>query len=286
MGESIKKGLAISMIVLIAIIAVLWIYRQIYLARFHDKMHQLAENGKMEDISYLLSSDPIHRPRIDERDKYGYTALHWAAQKGHLEIVKLLLKNGASLELKSFDNGWTPLHCAVSENRIEVLKFLLKQGADPNTRGTHNKTPLFIACYKGYLATVRILVAAGINVNSTDDSNKTAVMRWGDHNFKIYKLLLEAGSDLNIQDSIIKDSILHRLVNSRDTIEEPIEYFKLYFQHGGKPNPVNTLKKTPLDDLIDSEKKTALDDDLEKLLRSCGAKTFQELKADGQVPNE
>ena len=33
--------------------------------------------------------------------QYGYTALHWAAQNGHIEVVRLLLDRGANIEARN-----------------------------------------------------------------------------------------------------------------------------------------------------------------------------------------
>ena len=48
---------------------------------------------------------------IDGRDSEWNTALHEACRKGHVDIVKYLLDNGANTELKGFQN-FTPLQVA------------------------------------------------------------------------------------------------------------------------------------------------------------------------------
>jgi len=61
------------------------------------------------------------------------TPLHSAAQRGHKEIVELLLANGADVNVT---NRWgqTPLHYAVVFRHEEVVKALLNAGADPNAK--------------------------------------------------------------------------------------------------------------------------------------------------------
>jgi ankyrin repeat protein len=63
----------------------------------------------------------------------GDTALHSAAQRGHKEIVELLLANGADVNVT---NRWgqTPLHYAVVFRHEEVVRALLNAGADPNAK--------------------------------------------------------------------------------------------------------------------------------------------------------
>ena len=51
----------------------------------------------------------------------GNTHLHIATHKGHLNVVKSLLDNGATVDTKN-KNGWTPLHVACETGQLEVVK--------------------------------------------------------------------------------------------------------------------------------------------------------------------
>jgi len=59
---------------------------------------------------------------------WGGTALMLAAQKGHKEVVKLLLKKGANVNAKN-DLGWTALDFAAKEGYKEIVKLLKAYGA-------------------------------------------------------------------------------------------------------------------------------------------------------------
>lgn len=48
---------------------------------------------------------------------------------GQEEVVKLLVKNGAAVNVQS-QNGFTPLYMASQENHDGVVKFLLSKGAN------------------------------------------------------------------------------------------------------------------------------------------------------------
>jgi ankyrin repeat protein len=60
-------------------------------------------------------------------NNHGWTPLHTAADKGHAEVVKLLLKKGADTAVSNID-GATPLYRAACGGHIEVLRLLLKRG--------------------------------------------------------------------------------------------------------------------------------------------------------------
>ena len=64
----------------------------------------------------------------DSPDKNGMTALHWAATKGHDDVAKILLGNGANAVSRD-NSGQTP---AAWQGNIEIAELLLERGADVN----------------------------------------------------------------------------------------------------------------------------------------------------------
>jgi ankyrin repeat protein len=56
--------------------------------------------------------------------------LNYAAFKGHFDMCKLLLKNGAKLSINKLNNdGLTPLFCAALNGYLGICKLLLEHGA-------------------------------------------------------------------------------------------------------------------------------------------------------------
>ena len=60
----------------------------------------------------------------------GKTALHYAAEKGHVAVVKILLRDGADKNGKD-EKGRTPLSHAAENGHALVTEILLDAGADP-----------------------------------------------------------------------------------------------------------------------------------------------------------
>ena len=58
----------------------------------------------------------------------------------------------------------TPLHWVASEGHIEVVKILLAEGADVNACNKDQNTPLLVACAEGHPEVVKQLLAGGANV--------------------------------------------------------------------------------------------------------------------------
>jgi len=107
------------------------------------------------------------------KDAYGRTAIHFAAQAGHLEAVKYLLENSAELNAK--DNlGMTALHFEAQAGRLEGVKYLVDKGAEVNAKDNDEMTALHFAAGGGYLETVEYLIEKGADTTATDTLGRQA----------------------------------------------------------------------------------------------------------------
>jgi ankyrin repeat protein len=76
----------------------------------------------------------VQRNRADvnaREQRYGDTALMWAAVAGHADVVRLLIEAGADVRAVD-DEGVTALHLARANGHTEVAAALLAAGADPS----------------------------------------------------------------------------------------------------------------------------------------------------------
>ena len=109
--------------------------------------------GKTEILAYMLRhQDPD--PNVVNR--YGGNALIPAAEKGHLDNVKLLLEDGRTDINHQNDFGYTALIEVValtdgSKVYQDIAKELLKHDADTKLRDNNGKTALDYANEKGYI---------------------------------------------------------------------------------------------------------------------------------------
>ena len=112
--------------------------------------------NRIEEVRTLLSQGVD----VNSRDVFGdNTGLHWAASLGLAEMARLLIDNGANLDIRNHD-GTTPLHWAAGEGQKERVVILIAHGADVNARGKGGWTPLRWAEAHGQKEIARILMAA------------------------------------------------------------------------------------------------------------------------------
>jgi ankyrin repeat protein len=130
-----------------------------------------ASTGKLEEVRKLLKSGWLKKgtdPNVADGD--GATALHKAASKGHVEVLKALLDAGANINAAE-EMGWTALHRAVMEDKNTAAQLLLNAGADSNVAGNLGLTPLHWAAIKGLHSIVTILLAKGAHINARTTEN-------------------------------------------------------------------------------------------------------------------
>jgi serine/threonine protein kinase len=88
----------------------------------------------------------------------GWTALHFACQLGHSNMVQLFVARNGACNRESIDN-WTPLLLAVNGGHLESVRAILKYPRIQINKMTANKgTALHLACRKGYSSIVQILL--------------------------------------------------------------------------------------------------------------------------------
>ena len=103
------------------------------------------------------------------------SALYEAANRGHTEILQLLLQAGTDPD-KSKNLGWTPLHAAVANNRRDVAQLLLENGADPRVADDYDGwTPLHTATYNGQRGIVQLLLDGGADLHKASKTGRTPV---------------------------------------------------------------------------------------------------------------
>uniref|UniRef100_A0A1A9VK18 ANK_REP_REGION domain-containing protein n=1 Tax=Glossina austeni TaxID=7395 RepID=A0A1A9VK18_GLOAU len=138
-----------------------------------------AIDNKYDIVQSLLSK----LADVNLADEGGRTLLHWAAERGYVEIVNTLLGKGANVNAKN-DKRETPLYLAVESVRVDVVKALIKEGADVNkARGFTNlndetyallkNAALLEAAKNDDVDEVTRLISSGANVNVQDKDGRT-----------------------------------------------------------------------------------------------------------------
>ena len=109
--------------------------------------------GHIEVVRLLLSQGANANPPCENRR----TPLHWRSPEGHLEVAQLPLQNHANTNAK--DGSYRDsLHLTSREGHLEVVRLLLEKGADANVQNTSKQTPLHCASQEGGAEIAKLLL--------------------------------------------------------------------------------------------------------------------------------
>jgi ankyrin repeat protein len=151
--------------------------------------------GDVKEVQQLIEGGAD----VNEQEDSEGTVLMMAASRKDIEVVKVLLANGADINAKSKD-GRTAL-MAAAYGDAKITKLLLDRGADVRTKTEDGHTALLSAVMAGSADAVKMLLDKGADVNALSESNmssETCLMHAaGSGQEAIVKLLLENGADVN-----------------------------------------------------------------------------------------
>lgn len=107
---------------------------------------------------------------IEHRNDEGRRPLHVAVRSNAWKSLRVLVAEGADLESDSA-NDYTALHLAIESDNAKTVRYLLRNGADPNYstfewEENGNRPPLSEAILRADLTIVKLLLAAGAEVNN------------------------------------------------------------------------------------------------------------------------
>jgi acyl-CoA-binding protein len=94
-----------------------------------DVIHDFAREGEAENLLKCIEKGVP----VDLKDSEGRTPLHWAVDRGHLNIAELLVTQNADVNAKD-NEGQTPLHYAAVCERESIAEFLVNQKADKDMK--------------------------------------------------------------------------------------------------------------------------------------------------------
>lgn len=97
-----------------------------------------------------------------------------AAERGHRDRVRVLLDQGADVNVKDATTGRTALHFAAAKGHKELAAYLLERGADVNAQDSAGNTPLHLAAMGGHTKTVRVLLQASASRSIRNNDGKTS----------------------------------------------------------------------------------------------------------------
>lgn len=181
------------------------------------KLWSAIVNNNQSDIKNLLKQGID----INEKTYQETYLLLEAAKHSKAETVKLLIDNGADVNIKNHNNQTAMNYCLNNKSVIElknseytgqeivneaevikIIKILVAAGANIDNVDNFGRTLLFDAVSEGYLNIAKNALELGANINFRHPKTGTTVLTWicRKSNVKTIEFLLENGADINAKD--------------------------------------------------------------------------------------
>ncbi|WP_374699004.1 ankyrin repeat domain-containing protein [Wolbachia endosymbiont (group B) of Limnophora tigrina] len=120
-----------------------------------------------------------------------FTLLHFAANFGDINVTKLLLEEGADIDIKD-QNENTLLHLAASNGHTDIVKLLMEKGSDLSVVNKEGNTSLHLAASNGHTDIVKLLMEKGSDLSSMNKDGDTPLSTaFYNNHTKIVKCLME-----------------------------------------------------------------------------------------------
>ncbi|MBR43290.1 MAG: hypothetical protein CME18_02565 [Gemmatimonadetes bacterium] len=156
-----------------------------------------ARSGDLDEVRSLLRGGAD----VNAAQGDGMSALHWAAERGDMALLEVLLYAGAELEASTRIGHYRPLHIAARNGNVEVVTRLIEAGADINSvTDPSGSPPLHLAALSGNGSVVHELVNAGADIDSREaEWQQTPLIFAASWNrLEAVVALLELGADPNL----------------------------------------------------------------------------------------
>ncbi|XP_071078436.1 serine/threonine-protein phosphatase 6 regulatory ankyrin repeat subunit B-like [Haliotis cracherodii] len=128
-------------------------------------LHFACRGGHIETVKFVLS---LNVADINSRGWRSRTPLMEATLRGHRDVVKLLVSEGADVSLVDVFGNNT-LHIACMRGDVETMEFVLSLNVvDINCRGWRSQTPVMGAAWREHRDAVELLVSKGADVSLVD----------------------------------------------------------------------------------------------------------------------
>ena len=163
----------------------------------HEALKEQDPSEKHRKVVELIKNGA----NVNESNKYFETPLHVAVSKGFEDIVEVLVKSKAELDLRC-PLGLTPLHLAIQNNQMNIAQILLDHGASVEKQShvgqnwlqseavrenVHRITPLQFALHLKNYKMIDLLLEHGANISDVEASKlkRLTNLQWAiDQDFK------------------------------------------------------------------------------------------------------
>ena len=96
----------------------------------------------------------------------GFAPIHIASQTEQIEVIGLLLQNGADINIRSGNGSESAMHIAAKHGKLTSLEYLITKSAMIETLNSRGETPLHVAASSGRVEILEKLIESNANIEA------------------------------------------------------------------------------------------------------------------------
>jgi len=159
------------------------------------------------------------RASVNFMSTFSGTALTIAAGGSNENIVRLLIDNGANINLGLQSGHSVLINACEQSHSLSFIKYLISKGAEINTPSACSVTPLINACIKGDKSIVLYLIGSGAIVDQPCRSGITPLMyAVQNNNNSVASLLIDRGADPLLKDGEGRNIFMHGAIGGNEDL--------------------------------------------------------------------
>ncbi|NWH96730.1 ACBD6 protein, partial [Tichodroma muraria] len=127
------------------------LYQEEEIIREEDK--NIFDYCRENNIDYVTKAIQSKKVDVNVTDEEGRALLHWACDRGHKELVSVLLQNAADVNIQV--RGSTKVNWSATCEFLDIVELLLQSGADPGLRDQEGCLPEEVTDSKAITSALR-----------------------------------------------------------------------------------------------------------------------------------
>jgi ankyrin repeat protein len=155
-----------------------------------------------------------------------------------VEMVRLLVEHKADLTATTSSGGDMPIHLAAEQGFEKVVEVLLAAGVKVDSLNESEWTPLIVAAEMNQPRVAKVLLEHGANIKKLTAHGMPLHIAARDGSKELIELLLEHGADVNAKDEMGRTPLLWAMEKLTDTrsarLQERKDAEAILLQHGAK----------------------------------------------------